>query len=160
MTHVDASSQELLYTTTMSLVLTRAGDEAPRESEPPHDPAYLLLALMTLPDSSVYRPLRELGFEYESLRRSLTLREETRGRCLVCDRNDYDAVLAEAAHAASLRSGAKMIGLGDLAIGIFAVGGRTVMQLMNEREVSQVMALRAIGAPDEYILRFLELPAE
>ena len=38
MTHVDASSQELLYTTTMSLVLTRAGDEAPRESEAPTTP--------------------------------------------------------------------------------------------------------------------------
>lgn len=160
MTHADASSQELLYTTSTSLVLNRASEEAPRDSEPPHDPAYLLLALMSLPDSSIYRPLQELGFEYESLRQSLTAYEATGGRSPSLNRIAHEAVLAEAAHAVSLRSGAKMIGLGDLAIGIFAAGGRTVMRMMSDREISQSMAMHAIGAPDEYTLRFMEVPTE
>lgn len=162
MSDLDFDTMELTFTTTTNAVLARAAQEANGLNDTPVDPAHILLAMTSLTsDFSVYKPLRELDFDYDDT--LLQMGEYSRMEMFAYQRRMsplYDEALRSAAYAASLRHGARMIGLGDLLVGIFAGNSPLVLDLMKQRGVTRNTAMVAIGAPDEFILRFIDVPSE
>ena len=162
MSDLNFDTMELTFTTTTNAVLARAAQEANGLNNTPVDPAHILLAMTSLTsDFSVYKPLRELDFDYDDT--LLQMGEYSRMGTFTYQRRMsplYDEALRSAAYAASLRHGARMIGLGDLLVGIFAGNSPLVLDLMKQRGVTRNTAMVAIGAPDEFILRFIDVPSE
>jgi hypothetical protein len=72
----------------------------------------------------------------------------------------YDQALQEAAHSASLQSGAKMIGLSHLTIGVFTSNSPVVVAMMKRRGITRSTAMTTMNAPDEFILRFVDVSTE
>ena len=69
MSDLNFDTMELTFTTTTNAVLARAAQEANGLNDTPVDPAHILLAMTSLTsDFSVYKPLRELGFDYDDTR--------------------------------------------------------------------------------------------
>lgn len=162
MSHLDLNTMNLTFTTSANAVLARAAQEAHGLDDAPVDPSHILLALAALTDDfSVHKPLRELGFEFDEMLMEMagysrmgTYQFQLRMSPL------YDQALQEAAHSASLRSGAKMIGLSDLTIGVFASNSPVVVAMMKQRGITCHMAMTTMNAPDEFILRFIDVSTE
>ena len=163
MSDLNFDTMELTFTTSANVVLARAAQEAHcLGGDTPVDPSHILLALAALTDDfSVYKPLRELGFEFEKMALEM-LEHYLMGSYQYQLRMSplYDQALQEAAHSASLRSGAKMIGLSDLTIGVFASNSPIVLAMMKQRGITRHSVMTTMNAPDEFILRFIDVPAD
>lgn len=163
MSDLNFDTLELTFTTSANAVLARAAQEAHCLSgDAPVDPSHILLALSALTDDySVHKPLHNLGFEFETMASEM-LEHYLMGSYQYQLRMSplYDEALQEAAHSASLRSGAKMVGLSDLAVGVFASNSPVVLAMMKQRGVTRHSAMATMNAPDEFILRFIDVPAD